>query len=105
MTVEGPADQPSAELAVAMLNENGIHARLAPGPLETSWTIGSPTRVNPVRILVREEDAVRARELLGPGRAAPPARPSRFAIAALVLTVVVVVVLFGAIVARSLLVR
>ena len=70
IAVEGPADLPSAELAVAMLKKNGIHARVAPGPLETMWTIGSPTRVTPVRILVREEDAAGARELLGTGRRA-----------------------------------
>src|SRR2546425_9877913 len=72
-----------------MLNQNGIHARVAPGPLETTWTIGSPTRANPVRILVPEEDAPRAQELLGVVRRAPPAEPSRLGIAVVVLMLVV----------------
>ncbi|TMF81179.1 MAG: DUF2007 domain-containing protein [Chloroflexi bacterium] len=105
VAVEGPADRPSAELAVAMLQQNGIHARVAPGPLETTWTIGSPTRANPVRILVPEEDAARAQELLGVVRRAPPAEPSRLGIAVVVLMLVVAVVLVGAVLARPLLVR
>jgi hypothetical protein len=105
ITVEGPADRPSAELAVAILNQNGIHARVAPGPVETSWTIGSPTRVSPVRILVREEDAARAQELLGPVRSAAPAEPSRLGIAALVVMLVVVLLLVGGILARSFVAR
>ena len=105
VTVEGPADRPSAELAVAMLSQNGIHARVAPGPIETTWTIGSPTRVSPVRILVSEEDAARAQELLGPVRSAPPAEPSPLGIAALVVMLVVVLLLVGLILARSLVAR
>ena len=103
--VEGPADRPSAELAVSMLNENGIRARVAPGPLETTWTIGSPTRANPVRILVREEDAARARDLLGTGRSAPAAAPSRLGIAALVVMLVVALLLVGGVLARPLIAR
>ena len=105
VTVEGPADRPSAELAVAMLSVNGIRARVAPGSLETTWTIGSPTRVSPVRILVREEDAARAQELLGPVRSTPPAEPSRLGIAALVVMLVVVLLLVGGILAGSLAAR
>lgn len=105
VTVEGPADRPSAELAVAILNESGIHARVAPGPLETTWIIGSPTRANPVRILVREEDAARAQELLGMSRSAPEAGPSRFGIAAVVAMLLVALLIVGGVLARSLVAR
>ena len=50
----------SAEFLVARLKDAGITARITAN-VEPSWTTGSPTRVMPVEIRVREEDAVAAR--------------------------------------------
>ena len=85
-----------------MLNENGIRARVAPGPLETTWTIGSPTRANPVRILVSEEDAARAQELLGPVGRAAVGGPSRVGIAVVVVMLVAVLLIVLAVLVQSL---
>lgn len=101
VVVTAPGDSASAELARAILERHGIRGRVAGIGLETTWTIGSPTAANPLRLYVRTEDAARAREILG--EQLPPSRPapSRLAIAVIVgLLVVVSLALALAIVTR-----
>jgi len=72
--IAAPTDRPSAELLVSMLKTEGIPARIASTGIEPSWTMGSPTRVTPLRVLVASKDAARAREFLAEAERRPDLR-------------------------------
>jgi len=76
VVVAAPTDPASADLAISILAAEGIPARVGGTGVETTWTIGAPTRANPLRVYVAEEHAERARALLGEEAPAPPAATS-----------------------------
>ncbi len=58
------SDRPSAEMPVSFLKVEGIPARIVSSGIEPSWTLGSPTAVSPLRVLVARAHVTQARAFL-----------------------------------------